>query len=275
MFKNLFLLIISGVSSIFANSSYVHLIFDPGKELNPERIVYYGVLKNKSIKIDKMIDGRSVNNHKLIGEFNAGDSTCYYYTNAPITEWSRNVLEYLFKSVGIKFNSQKPELTIQPTLLDFFILEGQMYKGIVRLKLDIFDTAGTIITTDTATGKSNYWGKSFSAGNYNNSIGNAWINVLDDLFSTPASPQDSGTIVGTMVNLNDYTPITKPTGITGTSFALAIGGTIYTIVALALKSELYPLGLGMMGASGICFTISKMKWDKYNRFKASFGPINE
>jgi hypothetical protein len=298
--KFIFFLMLACPALLIADTVNVHLRFEPGKDLDPDRIVYLGIFKNKSVKFEKMIDARKIADSKLIGKSiyvrpapaksievepvfgdpspvdnSPEDRTSYYYTNTNITEWSGDVLRYLFKSVGIRVDTVRPDLIVRPTLFDFFVLEENTYKGRVRLKLEVLDSTGGVIKTYVTSGESNYWGRSLSAGNYNSSIGNAWINILDALFSNSENTPDSGRAVGSMVNLEDFKSITSPTGITATSFALVISGTILTTVALLLKSEVYPGGLALIGASGVCFIIADVKWSRYNHFKATFGNMNE
>jgi len=103
-------------------------------------------------------------------------------SSAEITNMVMTALTRQLTAAGYTMAPSSP-VNINVELSQFFVDEGNIYRGTVVLKVNVVKDGNT--TTFVVTGSAKRWGASLSEGNYNEVLSDCLVNAAQDLVKAP------------------------------------------------------------------------------------------
>jgi hypothetical protein len=82
---------------------------------------------------------------------------------------------------GINVVQDKGSLTLEADILNFFVTEKSVYKGLVAMKVRLLSKSNAVLWEQMVSGESTRFGRSYTAPNYYEALSNAVIYAVYSL----------------------------------------------------------------------------------------------
>ena len=101
-------------------------------------------------------------------------------TNDNVAEYCTTKMGEMLASAGARLNEQKPVAVLETELLEYNVVEGGTFHGIVRIRA-IIRRGADPAWARMYMGKSTRWGKSHSPDNFNEALSNALADATQQM----------------------------------------------------------------------------------------------
>lgn len=116
------------------------------------------------------------------------------FTKSNVSEFVKKNTINCFKKYGLDLTSNDTsKITIRLQIIEYYVLEESIYKGILKTKVVLLDKNSNEILKTLTIGESRPWGKSFSKENYLNTLSNC---IIDNVKSILKNKEISNAISG-------------------------------------------------------------------------------
>jgi hypothetical protein len=169
------------LTNSFALKKVIPLNWKPSDDITSLGTITLGKLSSLKVMVKNIVDERSIKTEigKNIEEEGIEK---YYVTNDNVSTWATDKLTSLLKQIGIAIVKENPDIIIEAKLIRFYVTESSTYKGEVSFNFTVSTKDGQNIWNGIISGKSNRWGRSFKAENYQECISNAFVQAVFNLF---------------------------------------------------------------------------------------------
>lgn len=100
-----------------------------------------------------------------------------------VSKWCQDKLLLLLKEGKLATNNSNYDFAIKGRIKKFFVLEGGSYNAAISINFQALSKDGDILWEGTKKGSANNWGNSYKAINYYECISNAYLDIINNLFT--------------------------------------------------------------------------------------------
>jgi len=130
---------------------------------------------------------------KQVGENTEKRDVVPVYTNSDVPTWVAEQLTRQVKTAGFDVKSaDSGQRVLKSELTEFWVNEGNLYLGSIRLKVTITDPSGKELWTSMVDGSSDNFERSLKPDNYTEAFSNAMQGLAAKLVGAPRFPQAIG-----------------------------------------------------------------------------------
>ncbi|HTP27441.1 MAG TPA: hypothetical protein VMK12_17540 [Anaeromyxobacteraceae bacterium] len=159
----------------------VRLGWKPTDDLSPATNALGGLLGKRSVRLTTFADGRQ--ERGLIGRnIENPDRPIEVLTSDDVGLWATARMSDLLRKSGIEIVDSPRALVLGGKVTEFFVNEGQVYKGKVTLLVTLTGS-GRLLWKGVAAGQSSRWGRSLSEDNYREVVSDAYVKAVEALVS--------------------------------------------------------------------------------------------
>jgi hypothetical protein len=135
-------------------------------------------MQSKRLVLAPCIDARK--DKQLIGRFEeegAGDAR----TRDDVSSFCSETLRDRTQELGVQWVDAAPDFTLRPELQKYFVVEGDRFRGTVKLRFTLVAKDGSEAWATTVEGKSSKWGGTHEAENYAEALNVAFNDATQQL----------------------------------------------------------------------------------------------
>ena len=167
----------------------VPLVWKPTDDVRLPHAALEG-LRGHKIDVGTFLDGRG-DDHALIGkniETRVGGATKGEWgvsTGDDVPAFLAERFRAILSDNGLQLGTTDATRVITAEVRRYFVIEGDSYKAEAVLQFTLQTADGRTLWKGLAEGTSNRWGKSYSAENYYEALGNAYVEAVKNLLKNP------------------------------------------------------------------------------------------
>jgi len=172
----------------------VPLVWKPTNEATPLAFDLTG-LRQSRIAVRLFTDERQ--ERKEIGRNIEQTPNKLVTTQDKVADWSSAQFKSLLLKYGLNVSDTEPTVVIDGVVTDFHVSEDNTYNGTTALKISVADPSGQVRWQGTASGTSKRFGRSYDLNNYYETLSDAYIDTVANLFKNKdfvqalaAAPED-------------------------------------------------------------------------------------
>jgi hypothetical protein len=102
-------------------------------------------------------------------------------TKDNVAQWLTFNFSRTLSNFGINVVQDKGSLTLEADILNFFVTEKSVYKGLVAMKVRLLSKSNAVLWEQMVSGESTRFGRSYTAPNYYEALSNAVIYAVYSL----------------------------------------------------------------------------------------------
>ena len=163
-----------------ANAGTLHdipLVWKPTDNISEMEYIDISYLKKHQIKVNNFSDQRE--NMNEIGRNTEKESKIKLVTTKDnIAAWCTDRFKYVTREFGVNISDASPTIIIDGEIERFYVREQSTYKAEIVIRITAKTSVEGIIWEGLIKGNSSRWGKSYSADNYYEALGNAFIEAI-------------------------------------------------------------------------------------------------
>ena len=167
---------------LFRTLTDIPLVWMPDKfssaKLSVQRLPDF---KNTVFNVMQFSDERE--DTSLIGENVERPDKRLVTVDESVSKWCQDKLLLLLKEGTLTVNNSNYDIAIKGRIKKFFILEGGSYNATIAINFQALSKDGDILWEGTKKGAANNWGNSYKAINYYECISNAYLDIINNLFT--------------------------------------------------------------------------------------------
>lgn len=138
-------------------------------------------VKVYKIKVGPLTDKRGENPANLIGENSeVKKQPKQVVTNSNISDFITRNFSSLLSDFGLQIVTESPDYTLEGDILEFFVMEDNVYKSRAKMNL-VLKKAGNVIWRETIMGKNTRFGRSYKMENYMETLADSLIDMTYNL----------------------------------------------------------------------------------------------
>lgn len=185
LFSFLMLVVIGASFSVTVKSATVtttDLFWKPTTEvMELKRQLSISEVKVYKIKVGPLTDKRGENPANLIGENSeVKKQPKQVVTNSNISDFITRNFSSLLSDFGLQIVTESPDYTLEGDILEFFVMEDNVYKSRAKMNL-VLKKAGNVIWRETIMGKNTRFGRSYKMENYMETLADSLIDMTYNL----------------------------------------------------------------------------------------------
>jgi len=159
--------------------SDVPLVWKPTKNINDtDSALPTGVFTHK-YKIMPFVDSRE--NKREIAKNIENKKDKLVSTCDDVADWCRTRFIAVIKQRGLEVVDDNSNMTIKGEVLEFYVIEDNMYNASVGIKITAENPAGNVIWQGMMNGKAKRFGRSYHLDNYYETLSDAYLDAVNGL----------------------------------------------------------------------------------------------
>ena len=161
----------------------IPLVWRPSNDFHVADKTTLNGLYPHQYKVQPFIDTRE---HKNEIARNIEDKkTKIVTTRDDVADWCKSRFESIMKQHGLKVVEDNPSVIIKGDVLQFYVTEDNIYKGIVGVKITAESAAGKVLWQGVTSGKAQRFGRSYEVENYYETLSDAYLDAVNGLLKNP------------------------------------------------------------------------------------------
>ena len=133
----------------------------------------------QKIRIEPFVDSRE--NRQEIAKYVEDDRNMPVTTKDDVGAWCAERFRAIARQFGLSVVDGGESVNIKGEVLQFYVTEDKLYKGIVGIKLTVSEAKGTRLWQGMMTGTSRRFGRSYSKENYYETLSDAYLEAVHGL----------------------------------------------------------------------------------------------
>jgi hypothetical protein len=105
-------------------------------------------------------------------------------TKDNVAQWLTFNFSRTLSNIGVNVVQDKGNLTLEADILNFFVTEKSVYKGLVALKVRLLSKSNAVLWEQMVSGDATRFGRSYTAPNYYEALSNSVIYAVYSLLKT-------------------------------------------------------------------------------------------
>ncbi|HBC85754.1 MAG TPA: hypothetical protein DCZ94_02245 [Lentisphaeria bacterium] len=159
--------------------SGVPLVWKPTKDINDADTSLPAAIFAHKYKIMPFIDSRE--NKREIAK-NIEDKKDKLVTTCDnVSDWCRSRFMAVIKQRGFNVVEENASMTFKGEVLEFYVIEDNMYNASVGIKITAENAAGNVVWQGMMSGSAKRFGHSYKLENYYETLSDAYINAVNGL----------------------------------------------------------------------------------------------
>ncbi|HCE45125.1 MAG TPA: hypothetical protein DET40_16410 [Lentisphaeria bacterium] len=159
--------------------SDVPLVWKPTKDINDAGSALPAGIFTHKYKILPFVDSRE--NKKEIARNIENKKDRLVSTSDDVAAWCRTRFIAVVKQRGLDVVDDNANMTIKGEVLEFYVIEDNMYNATVGIKITAESTAGNVVWQGMMSGTAKRFGHSYRLENYYETLSDAYINAVNGL----------------------------------------------------------------------------------------------
>ncbi len=160
----------------------IPLKWNPTEDVRTFKAVDLTIFHNSHFMVKPFKDFRK--NPAEIGvnmERKSGNQDLPVTTKDNVAQWLTYQFSRTLSDFGIDVVQEKGNLTLEGDIVNFFVTEKAVYKGLVGLKVRLLSQNNTVLWEEMISGDSTRFGRSYQAPNYYEALSNSVIYAVYSL----------------------------------------------------------------------------------------------
>ncbi len=159
--------------------SDVPLVWKPTKDINVTDTPLPSGMYSHKYKIMPFVDSRE--NKRDIARNIEGKKDKLVSTCDDVADWCRSRFISIVKQRGFSVVDDNASMTIKGEILEFYVIEDNLYNANVGIKITAENAAGNVIWQGMMTGKTKRFGRSYNLDNYYETLSDAYLDAVNGL----------------------------------------------------------------------------------------------
>lgn len=155
----------------------IPLVWKPSDKVSEMEYIDLSYIKKQPVKVNTFTDIRLKKNE--IGRNSEDEKNVKLVTTKDdVAEWCTNRFKHVIGEFGVNTSDASPAIIIDGEIERFYVNEESLYRAQVVIKATAKTNNGKKIWEGIIKDETTRWGRSYSADNYYEALGNAFIGAI-------------------------------------------------------------------------------------------------